>query len=281
MADRGLAPVTVDIGAGLRSVSGAGPDEPTLWLNRINALPSNGRPSQVVATAGQILLGLELRGATVINGHRAWSLGVCKAAQVETFRHLGLDSPATIAIDRPAEAVAAADQLGYPVLVKPNVGGSGSGIAAYQHPEELRAAVDAGSLSPSLGADGTGVVQRVVEAADGLVHRIEMLGDELFYGTDQPVQPGVFNYCAADGCTVEQIRLVDPDPELVRAAASVMAAAGADIGGLEYLIDRTTGQPCWFDFNPYSNFVAGRDDELGFDPIDRYLDHALAVAGRR
>ncbi len=245
------------------------------WINRVNALPSAGRPPSVVAATGHTLLDLELGGHRVINGHRAWSIGASKRAQGALFTRLGLATPDSIPITGPAEAPGAAEELGYPVLIKPNVGGSGSGIERFDAAGDLRDAVAEGRVT--LGIDGTGLVQRIVEPADGMVHRIEMLGRELFYATDQLVDPGVFNYCAADGCAVDGgIALASPDQQVIDAAAAVLAAAEAQVGGVEYLIDGATGQPCFFDLNPYSNFVAGRDDELGFDPIERYLDHVLA-----
>ena len=276
LTDRGIEVDAVDVGAGRPGRSLAGGRAPVgRWINRVNALPSAGRGPSVVAATSHLLLGLELRGHRVVNGHRTWTIGASKAAQVELFDALGLAAPSSLLIDDPASAPAAAAELVFPVLVKPNVGGSGRGIQRFDRLEDLRAAIDGGLVT--LGIDGTGLVQRVVEPADGLVHRIEMLGSALFYATDQAVESGVFNYCAADGCAVDGgIALVDPDPEVVRDAAAVMAAAGADVAAVEYLVDAATGRPCFFDFNPYSNFVAGRDHELGFDPIERYLDHVLA-----
>ncbi len=285
--------VTVDVGAtagvgveagrrasaaartGRSTVSAPGPITVERWINRVNALPSLGRPSSVVAATGHTLLDLELRGERVINGHRTWSIGVSKRAQGALLDRLGLATPATIPIASPAEAPGAADEIGFPVLVKPNVGGSGTGIERFDGRDDLGDAVADGRLA--LGIDGTGLVQQIVEPGDGLVHRIEMLGRELFYATDQPVESGVFNYCAADGCAVDGgIALAAPDRQVIEAAAAVMEAAEAQVGGVEYLIDRATGEPCFFDVNPYSNFLTGRDAELGFDPIERYLDHVLA-----
>ena len=267
--------VAVDVASALSPIGGVD-SQPAIdrWINRVNAMPSAGRPTSVGATTGHLLLGLELRGERVINGHRTWSIGASKAAQLDLFEGAGLDVPPSVVIGEPAQASVAASQVGYPVLVKPNVGGSGHGIVRFDQPSDLTEAVAAGSID--LGIDGTGVVQRAIESADGLIHRVEMLGPELFYATDQAARGDVFNYCAADGCAVEAIALVEPDPTIVADAAAVMAAAAADVGGVEYLIDAATGRPCYFDFNPYSNFVSGRDHDLGFDPIDRYLDHVLA-----
>ncbi|MEM9565058.1 MAG: hypothetical protein AAGA93_20710 [Actinomycetota bacterium] len=273
MATRGVDVRPVDVGdpdAVARTLDDAVGIE--RWINRINAMPSDGRPTSVVAAAGHLLLALDLRGQRVINGHHVWAIGASKAAQAELFRRAGLATPASAAVHEPAAIPEPADAIGYPVLVKPNVGGSGSGIARFDRGDELRAAVDAGAID--LGIDGTGLVQRLIEPADGLVHRIEMLGDDLFYATDQIARPGDFNYCAADGCAVDAIALVGPTSEVVAEARSIMAASGADVAGVEYLVD-ADGNRVYFDFNPYSNVLNNRDEELGFDPIDRYLDHVL------
>ncbi len=273
LVERGIEVLAVDVGRS--RPPGPPPAGVDRWLNRINAMPSAGRGPSVVAAAGHLLLGLELRGELVVNGHRAWAVGASKAAQLDVFDRVGLATPPSVAVVDPGAIPAAAADIGFPLLVKPNVGGSGQGIVRFDGPDELAAAVAADRLE--LGVDGTGVVQRVVEPADGLVHRVEMLGPELFYATDQVADPDRFNYCAADGCAVDRIAIVEPDPEIVAAAAAVMEASGADVAGVEYLVDVETGRPCFFDLNPYSNFLSGRDGELGFDPIDRYLDAALAV----
>lgn len=268
----------IDVGAG--DPRTRFPDGFDLWINRVNAMPSPGRPASVVAATGHLLLSLELAGERVVNGSMSHRIGASKAAQAALFAAVGIATPAGITIHRVTDALGAAAELGYPVLTKPNVGGSGSGIVRHDSEDELRAAIDADAVD--LGIDGTGLVQRVIESTGstgGFVHRVEMLGSAFFYGTRQAQQPNSFNYCAADGCSVDgagQIELFTPDDEVVEQAAAVMAAAETDVGGVEYLIDRATGKPSFYDFNPYSNFVTGFDDELGFDPIERYLDFVLA-----
>ena len=152
------------------------------------------------------------------------------------------------------------------------MGGSGSGIVRFDNATELDQAVLDDAID--LGIDGTGLVQKVIESADGLIHRVEMLGTGFFYGTEQALQADAFNYCAADGCSVgeDAIQLFTPPSEIVEQAAAVMIGASTDVGGVEYIIDASTGEPTFYDFNPYSNFLAGQDDGLGFNPIDRYLD---------
>jgi len=240
------------------------------WINRINAMPSAGRPASVVAAAAHLLTALELSGQSVINGSMSHRIGGSKAAQSALFHRVGLPTPASIAIYQPRDAVAAAETLGFPVLTKPNVGGSGSGIMRHDSANELEHAMAAGLVD--LGIDGTGLVQRVINSADGLIYRVEMLGSDLFYGTTQAAQADGFNYCAVDGVATDQVALFDPSRKIVAAVGAALSASDAQVGGAEYMIDATTGEACFYDFNPYSNFVTGLNQQLGFDPIDRYID---------
>ena len=274
--ERRLDLTPIDIGD-LASVSAVSESSFDLWVNRINAMPSAGRPASIVAAAGHLLSMLELQGERVVNGATTHRIGGSKAAQAALFDSLGMGTPATVGIYQAADAMAGANRVGFPVLTKPNVGGSGSGIARHNSAEELSAAVAAGDVD--LGIDGTGVVQQVIDSADGQIYRVEMLGDRFFYGTTQQLQPDAFNYCAADGCAIDggpdAIELFAPPADVVHATARLMRAAATQVGGVEYILDATTGEPSYYDFNPYSNFIAGHDDALGFNPIDRYLDFVL------
>lgn len=60
-------------------------------------------------------------------------------------------------INHPSQAVAAARELTYPVLVKPNIGGSGAGIRSFADPDELAVAAIEGGLTFGIG--GVALVQ--------------------------------------------------------------------------------------------------------------------------
>jgi len=51
-----------------------------------------------------------------------------------------------------------------------------------------------------------------------------------------------------------------------------MAAAGIEIGGVEYIVDDRDGQRYYYDINALSNFVADAPRVLGFDPFARLAD---------
>jgi hypothetical protein len=52
----------------------------------------------------------------------------------------------------------------------------------------------------------------------------------------------------------------------------IMAAAGVEIGGVEYLTDARDGRLYFYDVNALSNFVADGPRVVGFDPFERLVD---------
>src|SRR5439155_175774 len=85
------------------------------------------------------------------------------------FAVLGLPYPAARVINDPADAPAAAAELEFPVVVKPNVGGSGAGIVRFDTPTQLDAAAATGGLE--LGPDHTALVQEFIPSAEGRITR--------------------------------------------------------------------------------------------------------------
>lgn len=259
-----------------------------LLINRVNIMPSAQRDSALAFHVLHFLNWLEQTDVQVINGARAHTAGASKAVQNGIFARLGLAFPRAIAIHNPQDALAAAEEIGFPLIVKPNIGGSGSGVVRYDTADALRQGVAGRRFD--FGVDRSGLVQEYIHS-DGFVYRVEILGDRLFYAIKQKLVADQFNYCAADGCHVAEaqsepeggfdfcpmapvahIEPFHPSDDIIAQVVSVVQAAGADVGGVEYLIDRKTGCPCFYDFNPYSNFVSNGEDLLGFSPEQRYVD---------
>lgn len=265
------------------------PGNISLAVNRINIMPSENRDSSVVFHTLHYLNWLEMMGIRVVNGSRAHLIGASKTLQNGLFSKLGLHCPRSMAVYRPQDALTAAEELGFPVILKPNIGGSGSGIRRYDSRQELENDISSGIFN--LGIDGTGLVQEYIRS-DGHVYRIEIIGTRLFYSIRQKIIENTFNYCAADGCSTTDaspvgqdadydfcslkggsgIQAFDADPGIVAHAVDIVRKAGADLGGIEYLMDTRTGSPCFYDFNPYSNFVGNGEALLGFSPEQAYVD---------
>jgi hypothetical protein len=227
---------------------------------------------------------LEHIGTAVLNGHDAYLLELSKVRQLSLLAELGIPHPRTRVIDDRGRAAEAAAGLEFPVLVKPNIGGSGAGITAYASPDELAAA------EIDLGVDGTALVQEQLPAEGDAIVRIEILDGRFLYAIRLLLMPGSFNLCPADYCELPgiadgvsgrglPIEAFDPPADVVDDAKRIVEAAGMDLGGVEYLADVRTGTPTFYDVNALSNFVANASETVGFDPFERLVDLIAERAG--
>jgi glutathione synthase/RimK-type ligase-like ATP-grasp enzyme len=213
------------------------------------------------------------QGATVLNGPEVMAIDSSKARQLSLLHRLGLATPRTRVVHRAADLAGVAEEIGYTLLVKANVGGSGAGIMRFDSAAELAAVVAAGEAPTSV--DRVLLVQEAVPARGGLNWRLETLGGKFLYALEV-AGAGEFDLCPADACEdgrgVIQMRAFDPPPEIVAAAERVAQAIGMDVGGVEVMVDDRDGSPRFYDINALSNFVARPHDVLGWDPHDRLVD---------
>lgn len=218
----------------------------------------------------------ERSGARVLNGTAALALDTSKARQLSLLSQLGLAVPTTRAVHRAEDVSEAAEQIGFPLVVKANIGGAGAGIARFDSREELRAAVADGALPTSI--DNVLLVQDYVPARHGVVTRIETLDRHYLYAIDIE-GGGAFDLCPADACQVPgsaiAMRQANPSPKLQSAAEAIARAASLDVGGVEVMVDDRDGVARFYDINALSNFVARPLDVLGWDPHERLADRLI------
>lgn len=251
---------------------------PSAWLR--------GQGSAVQSTA-HFLAYLDTTTVPVINGSEAYAFEISKARQLGLLNELGFTHPKARVINNPAQAVNAAAALRYPVLVKPNVGGSGAGIISFETSDQLATAAEAGELE--FGPDHTALVQEHLEAQGDSIVRVEFLGGEFLYAIRLRLTPGTFNLCPADYCDIVEavdtavgfmpIEAYKPSPTIISDAGRLLDATGAQLGGVEYLVDAETGEATFYDINALSNFVADAETVIGFDPVIDlvdFIEHRIA-----
>src|SRR5262249_57141583 len=97
-------------------------------------------------------------GIHVSNGGAAWRYEKSKALQIALLERRGVRYPRTIVLNHREQIGKVIDRLRFPVLLKPNIGGSGAGILRFDSAAALEAA-------PALvfGPDGTALLQEHVE----------------------------------------------------------------------------------------------------------------------
>jgi hypothetical protein len=238
---------------------------------------------------------LEDKGVRVVNGYRAFTHETSKALQLALLERLGLPYPKARVINHPSQAVSATEEIGYPLILKPNIGGSGAGIKRFSSRSELQAAVDEGSLH--FGIDNTALIQECFTARDGIITRVEVLGGKYLYAIQIHITGETFDLCPADICKntkgEELTRIACPvdapktgmtveryqaPPKVIADVERIMQNAGIEVGGVEYVIDESTGRQLYYDINALSNFVADPERMLGFNPYGRLADFLIEEA---
>ncbi len=241
-------------------------------------------PEHPIFYAQALLEHWQRRGAKVLNGAQVLAIDSSKARQLSLISSLGHAVPRTRVVHRAADLVAASQDIGFPLLVKANLGGSGAGITRYRSREELEQSVAAGTAPQSI--DNVLLVQDDVPARGGTILRIETLGGEYFYAIEVESSGDSFDLCPADACLAQpgraavSMRAVTPSRAIVSAAEEIARASGLDLGGIELMIDDRDGTPRFYDINALSNFVANSVQVLGWDPHERLVDRLEAAIGK-
>ena len=233
---------------------------------------------------------LDRLGVPVVNDLKAFTTETSKARQLTLLESLGLGYPAARVINHPSQAVAAAEGLRFPVVVKANIGGSGAGIVRFDTLADLERAASENRLD--FGIDHTALVQEFVPARGGHITRIELLGGHFLYGIKVFSNGDSFNLCPADicqrsdgveltrnACPVDapksgmKVEGYTPSADVIRACEAIIREAGIDVGGIEYMTDDRDGRLVYYDINALSNFVADARNVIGFDPFERLVDY--------
>ncbi|HJW14125.1 MAG TPA: hypothetical protein VJ776_05495 [Thermoanaerobaculia bacterium] len=269
----------------------------SLVFNRMSPSAWKRGRGEAIFFTRDYLAHLENRGVPVFNGARVFTLETSKALQVSLLEELRLPVPRTRVANHLALLLRAARDLHFPLIVKPNVGGSGAGIVRFDGFLELVSAVDAGRVSG--GLDGTLLLQEYHPPRGSSIVRVETLEGRYLYGIRIHLGEGAgFDLCPADVCkTVEgeelssaacpagaakaglTVEAFEPPQDVIRQVERIARAANLDVGGIEYLESSRDGRLYFYDVNALSNFVADPVRVVGFDPTERLVEALVARAG--
>ena len=253
-------------------------------VNRTSPSSHTRGHGSVLFYAEPLLAHYEALGTPVINPVAAYRFEKSKALQLGLLERLGVRYPRAVVVNHRDQVLKALDRLHFPLVVKPNVGGSGAGIARFATREALEQRLD----TLDFGPDGTALVQEYVESEAGAIVRVEVLDGRYLYAIRivRAADAG-FNLCPADICCPADaqpslsVTRFDAPREAIDTVIRLTRAASIDVGGVEYLVSREDGQIYYYDVNATSNFVADAPAVLGFDPTPRFADYIARVARRR
>ncbi len=249
--------------------------------------------TRAVPLALSLMRALEIGGARVLNGSRAFALELSKSAQAALLNQLGIGHPKSLVFNEVSAALREWTG-GWPALVKPEQGGSGARMFLLQGPEELKRLL---REQPSLWEpDHLLLLQEYfpVDPKQGIV-RMEFLGGKLLYAM-RVVSHGGFNLCPSEVCNpgdgsashceipaakpVEFHPYVDVPRDAVALGEIIVNAAKLDVAGVEYL-EAEDGRLIFYDINANSNLRAPIGRAFGFDPFERVVDYLVRELSSR
>ncbi len=264
----------------------------SLVINRMSPSAYLRGHEQAIFYTLEYLAYLKEIGANVLNGYDAYLYEFSKARQLRLLDRLGLPHPRARIINHASQAPAAAEGLQFPVIIKPNIGGSGAKIMRFDSPHKLRAAAEAGTID--LGIDHTALVQEYLPAEGNSIVRVEILDGEFLYAIQLRLTTDEFNLCPADYCQTTKpqastsdncissrnalVEAYTPPAHVIADVKRIVAAANIEVGGVEYLVNERDGGVYYYDINALSNFVADAPQVLGFDPLPQLVDYLLVRA---
>jgi len=244
-----------------------------LVINRASPSAYNRNHQAAIFFTLEMIEHFEQLGIPVINGSLAYRLEISKARQCRLFQQLQLPFPRTIVVNSPEQAVEAAGSLCIPLVLKPNVGGSGMGCTTFARHDDLTIEKATEVLAASV--DRTAVLQDHVHADDHKSYRVQMVGLDHLYtvsaiggGANKCLDPDCHQYdpIKTTGCS-DQVPVFAEHDELSEAIDEVrkIALAGnLDTCGVEYLIHE--GKRYYYDINALSVFA--NKTQIHFEPKD-------------
>ena len=262
-----------------------------VFYNRMSA-SSHTRDHRFAAEyTGAVLAWLEQHGRTVVNGSNALRLEISKAAQYAALNAAGIETPDTIVVVGKQLIAKAAQELGFPLVLKHNRGGKGLGVRLFYSDAALSEYLNSAEFEAPI--DGITLVQRYIKAPQPFITRAEFIGGKFLYAVRVDTSQG-FQLCPADQCQVEaQPKLADASPAtapsarftivdgipgpLVERFERFLKVNAIGIAGIEFIVDGE-GYAYAYDVNTNTNYnpdAEARGGKYGMRAIARYLTGLL------
>ena len=262
-----------------------------VFYNRMSASSHTRGHRHAAEYTGAVLAWLEHHGRHIVNDSRALRLEISKVAQYEALGSFGIRTPETLVVVGKEHLPAAAERLGFPLILKHNRGGKGLGVRLFLSRTALHEHLGSAEFEEPI--DGITLVQQYISAPEPFITRLEFVGGRFLYAVRVDTSQG-FELCPADACRIDAQAIgatacpaVAPsdkfqilrayDSPLIPAYKRFLAANGIGIAGIEVIVD-SGGREFTYDVNTNTNYnpdAEARAGLFGMRAIARHLDLRL------
>ena len=265
----------------IRSAAEARPGD--IVLNRVYASVGN-RDWRAVAATLAWLRRAERRGAVCINPAAACLADYAKLVAARRMARAGVPRPATRLWSGRLDAATGAflETVGWPVIVKPDLGGRGHRVALVEGPRDLIGTIAALDRQSTAGARRRYVLQAFVPSTMAYDLRVGVVDGVVRYAYGR----SLISDSAGDRCWLASMArgsvLLDDVP-LPDAAGEVARAASAAIGAVVNEVDIVMGPsgPMVIENNLTPNFVDTPAEQTRLRALLEPLAHSSGDAARR
>jgi hypothetical protein len=256
-----------------------------VFYNRMSASSHTRDHRYAAEYTGAVLAWLTRHGRRIVNGERALALEVSKVAQYQALAAFDIESPATLAAVGKEAVAAAAERLGFPLILKHNRAGKGLGVRLFLSMAALEEHLASGEFAPSV--DGITLVQRYIKAPQPNITRVEYVGGKFVYAVEVDTSQG-FELCPADACQIdatemtgacpaeapsEKFRIVrDFDHPLLPRWQAFLAANDIGIAGIEFIADES-GRSYTYDVNTNTNYTPAAEAKAARPGLGAIADY--------
>jgi hypothetical protein len=261
-----------------------------VFYNRMSASSHTRDHRYAAEYAGAVLPWLERHGRTIVNDSRALRLEISKVAQYEALETFGIRTPDTLAVVGKGGIASAANELGFPLILKHNRGGKGLGVRLFLSAEALSEHLVSSEFEEPV--DGITLVQRYIQAPEPFITRLEFVGGRFLYAVRVDTSQG-FELCPADACQVdpvaiglaacpatapsEKFQILDGyENPLIPTYERFIAANGIGIAGIEIIVD-ASGLTYTYDVNTNTNYNPDAEARAGIFGMRAIAGHLHAL----
>lgn len=236
---------------------------------------------------------LEGLGARVVNGSHTVLLETSKAQQIALLKRLHIPYPKSLILNDFYQLERYFDELTFPLIVKPNCGGSGAGIQKFRTLADLRDALTKKTLQ--MPPEHLVLLQQFIQPKDGYIVRVETINGKVIYAM-KVFTKDTFNLCPSDSCDLQRDPAASVDElgycvatptadvrfelyknlpkDVVAAVEKIVQEAGIECGGVEYVVDEK-GKWYVYDINPLSILRSSFKKEYGIDGWSMLADYFI------